>query len=278
MRFRYEYLFEIKMDMKKEKNTLLWKVTTANIAPSYLFGTMHVRDNRAFREIDFLKNRIAACQVFAAEYNLEDNDIERLQEATQLPEGCSLQSMMKPKHFEKLAKIVKKETAYDIALFNYKSPILLHNLLAEAYLGKEQDEPLDAALFSFAQQQGLELTGLESFEGQMAVFDKLDLKEQIKSLKDLAMSQKKYHKNLKKTTDLYVQGNIYKLLKKVKKTAAGMRKVLLYDRNIKMAEEFDKIAKSKSLFAAVGAGHLAGKKGVLNLLKKRGLKVKPVFY
>ena len=112
----------------------------------------------------------------------------------------------------------------------------------------------------------------------MAVFGQLDLKEQAKSLKQLANNFGKYKQELKDTTNLYVEGDIYQLLKKVKRTAGGMRRVLLYDRNVRMAQKIIEIAKNGSLFAAVGAGHLAGKKGMLRELKKHGCTIKPILY
>jgi uncharacterized protein YbaP (TraB family) len=57
-----------------------------------------------------------------------------------------------------------------------------------------------------------------------------------------------------------------------------MRHVLLYDRFLKMVNSFEKIAAGQSLFAAVGAGHLAGGKGVLRILKKRGYTITPILY
>ena len=74
----------------------------------------------------------------------------------------------------------------------------------------------------------------------------------------------------------YQQGDIQRLYKAAKKDAKGMRKVLLFDRNILMAERFSEIAREKTLFCAVGAGHLPGQKGMLRLLKKDGFTVEAV--
>ena len=57
-----------------------------------------------------------------------------------------------------------------------------------------------------------------------------------------------------------------------------MRKVLLYDRNQTMVHQFMEFAQYNSIFAAVGAGHLAGAKGMLRLLKQKGYQVRPVYY
>ncbi len=54
-------------------------------------------------------------------------------------------------------------------------------------------------------------------------------------------------------------------------------KVLLYDRNIIMANAIDSLARKGSLFAAIGALHLPGKKGVIETLRKMGYTVNPVY-
>ena len=74
----------------------------------------------------------------------------------------------------------------------------------------------------------------------------------------------------------YRNGAVRELYKAAKKDAKGMRKILLFERNVMMVSRFVKIARENSLFCAVGAGHLAGKKGMLRLLKKEGFHIHPV--
>jgi len=57
-----------------------------------------------------------------------------------------------------------------------------------------------------------------------------------------------------------------------------MRKLMLYRRNTIMADRFSEKIYKKSIFCAIGAGHLGGKQGVLRLLKLNGLVVQPVNY
>ena len=52
--------------------------------------------------------------------------------------------------------------------------------------------------------------------------------------------------------------------------------LLLYNRNRNWAEKLKILMNDKSLVVAVGAGHLPGEKGLINLLKKAGYKVEPV--
>jgi uncharacterized protein YbaP (TraB family) len=55
-------------------------------------------------------------------------------------------------------------------------------------------------------------------------------------------------------------------------------KVLINNRNVTMAKHFEIIANEHTLFCAVGAGHLGGKKGVIALLRKKGYTVEPVVF
>lgn len=265
--------------MKKQKQSLLWQVQGGNIKePSYFFGTMHVRDKQAFRGLDFLKSCIQKCDAFAAEFNLNDADPTAMQEATQLPNGQRLEDLFSPNTYKKLAKVVQKSTEYSIEQFQHSSPFLLLNFISEAQFGTDNQQALDSTLFEFAARENKILLGLESFEQQIAIFGKIDLQQQCRSLKKVAHNFEAFSKDLKKTAQYYIQGDIQKLQKKAKRSIGNMKRVLLYDRNVKMVDSFEKIAAQQSLFAAVGAGHLAGQKGVLRLLKKRGYTVTPVIY
>jgi len=56
----------------------------------------------------------------------------------------------------------------------------------------------------------------------------------------------------------------------------GSEKVLLFDRNARWIPQMESAMKESPTFFAVGAGHLAGDKGVINLLRQQGYTVKPV--
>lgn len=265
--------------MTNKKHSLLWQISGQDMMePSYLFGTMHVRDDRAFRNIDFLEECIHNCSAFAAEFDLKDSDPQRLQQAASLPQGSSLEDYLNPRIYKKLERLLLKETGHQLEHLKYSSPILLFNLISESQFQNDNSEALDSALYNMAQKADKNLMGLETFEEQMSVFSKVNIEDQCRSLKKMATHFVAFKREIKKTSELYIQGDLQKLLKKAKRSIGGMRRVLLYDRNIIMAERFEAFAKEQSLFAAIGAGHLGGKKGVLRLLKKQGYTIKPVRY
>lgn len=54
------------------------------------------------------------------------------------------------------------------------------------------------------------------------------------------------------------------------------QELLLDRRNKNWVDQLEKIMKGSSVFIAVGAGHLPGNSGVIELLKKRGYTVRPL--
>ena len=51
---------------------------------------------------------------------------------------------------------------------------------------------------------------------------------------------------------------------------------LLDNRNMNWVNQFEQLMPKSSLFAAVGAGHLFGEQGLIQLLRKKGYRLKPI--
>ena len=99
---------------------------------------------------------------------------------------------------------------------------------------------------------------------------------QIKGLLQIGKNPKKYRQALAKSITTYIKQDFQNLYQSSKKGAGDKRKVLLYNRNKIMAERIAQYIEKQSLFAAIGAGHLGGGKGVLRLLKQKGFKLSPI--
>ena len=89
------------LHMKKNKNSLVWQITEGGQNPSYILGTMHVRDARAFQFEHLFYEKILNCTAFATEFNL--NDMQTQTDFTlSLPNGLQLQNIINPKAFAKI--------------------------------------------------------------------------------------------------------------------------------------------------------------------------------
>jgi uncharacterized protein YbaP (TraB family) len=77
----------------------------------------------------------------------------------------------------------------------------------------------------------------------------------------------------------YKNQDLEKLEALMMKSDMGMgnfTEVLLYKRNRNWVAKLKELMPQKSLLVAVGAGHLPGEKGVINLLRKAGYTVTPM--
>lgn len=236
---------------------------------------MHVQDIRAFEKLDLIKEKIRECGTFAVEFHL--GEAKGMGEKTaMLPDGLTLKGLVPEKKYTKLRKILLKTARLDIDLFQRLSPFMLLGLVSGQLLDKDMPESLDEHLWKFAEAENKAMEGIETLAEQMAVLEKIPLGMQVKMLLDLGRNPQNFRRHLLHMTSLYQNGELQRLSKSVNKNARGLRKILLYQRNETMAGRIFHLAKKGSIFAAVGAGHLGGGKGVIRLLKKKGLKVKPV--
>jgi len=85
-----------------------------------------------------------------------------------------------------------------------------------------------------------------------------------------------------KLIELYLKGDITAIERFIRANLASDKNqftALITDRNTKMAHKLDSLLKKKdSFFCAIGAGHLAGSEGVINLLRTRGYRLRPILW
>jgi hypothetical protein len=121
-----------------------------------------------------------------------------------------------------------------------------------------------------------QIIGLEHIDDQLNTFKKLNNKEQkAYILNYLEKDITAYKKSLEEMTKIYVTGNLDKINDYLIENKGY--DLELKQRNIVMRNSIlDVITENKSLFSAVGAAHLPGKDGLIELLKAKGYKVTPV--
>lgn len=257
--------------------SLLWECRHACVpGSSFLFGSMHVRDSRAFAGLPSVYAAIGQCEAFAAEFNLDEAPQEDISLALQLPEGQTLRSLIGDRKYEKLLRVFMRSLGLPLDAFSGMLPFALSNMIDSGLLPAQQNMPLDEHLWQFARQAGKNMHGIETLEDQLDVLESLDLEHQAHGLLQLARNLPGHRRQLHRMADLYAQGNVRQLYRSSRKSLGKYRKIMLFDRNHKMAERFDEIATGTTLFAAVGAAHLWGGYGLIRLLKAKGWKCKPV--
>lgn len=262
---------------KNLKKSLLWRITPPGGGPdSYLFGTMHVRDLRAFQWLELAQEHLAHCDVFATEFDFNEIEPVALAAALRLPEGTSLDTLLRPAVWKNLDRYAKKKLGVSAETFRFQHPMSVSTALTAAFLMEEAPQSLDETLWGHARALGKKTAGVETFAGQLQTLQSITLEQHLKSLTWLIKNYNRQKQRLKKMMAWYAAGDLKPLYRAAKKDAKGMRKTLIYRRNKQMARRFEEISAREPLFCAVGAGHMPGEKGMLRLLRKKGYGVKPI--
>ncbi|MEA2043642.1 MAG: TraB/GumN family protein [Bacteroidota bacterium] len=260
-------------------NSLLWKIEgDSSVQPSYLFGTVHMIPEQDFLFTDSMNAVLSRCEQLILEIDINIPLIKQLQIAKKafIGGGMEISDYMSEEEFRNFSAVMLDSLGVSNRTFKaclkmkpiYSMSLILNDLIKnpvqyEAYLNEKAIE-ID-----------IPVLGLESIDYQIAVIDSISMKEQIKMIRDqLAASQTMYEQMI----EAYVNQDITRLHNYIpeESTSIDFQNSLLTNRNKNWIPEISKNIKTKPSFIAVGAGHLAGETGVINLLKKAGFKVSPV--
>ncbi|MCB0563352.1 MAG: TraB/GumN family protein [Phaeodactylibacter sp.] len=262
--------------MKDKKRTLLWEIRRdSSPGPSYIFGTMHVQDQRAFTFREQAYEKIAECDLMALEFDLGEAPVGMDPALVRLPDGMTLTQLIPEKKFQKIRRIFRKVAGLDLINLQHFSPMLVSNIINERILSQDMPVSLDEHLWKYAKNLGKPIVGIESYHEQLAILQQIPLEYQVQALVAMGQHISRHRRQLLRMTEIYQEGDIAKLYRSARRSASGLRQLLLYRRNRIMADRIAELAAEHRIFCAIGAGHLAGGKGVLRYLKQKGWRVRP---
>lgn len=256
---------------------MLWKLTPPESGfVSYLFGTMHIRDQRAFSGLDVVYACIDECQVFALEIDLNEKSGLDEDALLRLPGHSTLHDHLTPNAFIRLRKIFLKAFGIDIALLSRYSPLALTDILTAQVLSEDNLLFLDAHLWGYAETRGKKTIGIETAGEQSSLLERISMDVQVKMLREIGKNARSFKSLIHRMAEVYQRGDLKNLYRLSRRSAGTLRKQMLFDRNEIMANRLVELLPGQSVFCAIGAGHLWGGKGVLRLLKRRGIRADPV--
>jgi len=261
-------------------HTLLWKISGNGLKePSYLYGTMHTGDDRVFRLQDSAMIDFDKVSVFAMEINMDSVDNMSMANDMKLPEDQNLKDLLGEADYKLAGKYTMKQAGIPIFLLATVKPIYVWLLILQGKQSKKEDV-LDVFYFKLAKKENKRIIGLEKAEDQMKLLTNVPVDKQVALLKEGIHNFKELTASMNETTLDYTDADLNKLLAETE-TDTSMGNNFMEDfiikRNRVMTNGIENVIRTNaSLFTAVGAAHLPGKKGVINLLKEDGYTVSPV--
>lgn len=279
-------MFSLAAAGQKKNNSLLWKISGNGLEkPSYLFGTIHM----LCKEDAYLSENMVKAIREADRVYLEldmDNLFEMIgmMSKMKMKNDTTLKDLLTDEEYA-LTKTFfeKKKTVLPFSVLETYKPMVASSLLMESSMVCDQQVAMETLIMEEAKKNGKRIDGLETMAYQMSVFDSipysLQAKELYKSIADEEKSQKEGEKVMTEMMNAYREQDLEKLSALIATTDNDMRgfeDLLLYNRNRNWVAKLKTLLQEKALVVAVGAGHLPGEQGVIELLRKEGYKLTPV--
>ena len=266
---------------------LLYKISGNGLdAPSYIVGTYHLAPVSFVDSISGARAALDAVgqvcgEIGMAEMNSPEGT-KKVMEAMMLPDGKSLKDVLSPEEFTKLDAYMTD--VMGVGLSNPMSTQLQLLQYMKMTPGFNPNALIDSYFQTAAAKMGKPVLGLETIDFQISVLYKgRSIERQTVQLMCMIDNKEYELMMMKSLTDAYFSQNMEKLLE-ITEEKLGNKcdstpeedEALIYGRNADWAEKMPAIMGDKSTLFVVGAAHLPGERGVLELLKKKGYAVEAV--
>lgn len=267
--------------------SLLWEVTGNDARDtSYLFGTFHTFKSGFVDTMKPVMSRLAKSTAVVGEIELTDPSV-MLGVASRMRSSVPLKKLLTDEQYKKVDSIFKVVTGYGVGLYNSLKPMAAQAQLVKSMFDKyfvtnaHPDEViLDMYFQKKAQQDKLPIFGLETIEEQVKLlFEDVTIERQAEMLMEAIKDFDSSKTVLTTLADCYVDADM-ECLERMGNESEGFSKeemdALVKTRNANWMNKLPKIFHDQRAFVAVGALHLPGEHGVVNLLRKAGYTVKPI--
>jgi uncharacterized protein YbaP (TraB family) len=262
--------------------SLLWEISGNGLPqPSYFLGTMHLMC--ADDAVLSTNTKAVIRQVSQVYLEVDmDNMGELLNGVLDLnmKDDKVLEDLLPRYEYEKVKSFFQyHQPSLPFSILERQQPMMLASSLYELFLTCEKKNGIDIRVIEEAAKRKKETKGLESMAFQTSVLDSIPYEEQAEELASTIDNIDKYKAALDELVKAYKLQDVDYLHELSTKEESGVGNhldLLLYDRNKRWADQFEVISKQKSTLYAVGAGHLGGEQGVINLLKQKGYTVRAI--
>jgi hypothetical protein len=263
-----------------QEKSLLWKVSGNDLAePSFVFGTMHILCEADFEFPEKLQSALNEVDVLVLE--LDPTDPELAAEMQQLALNPDMQNIYKDideADYALLNGVLLSAYGAGLEQMGILKPMVISSMITMAVLFPcEAKVSIDGVLAQKAKEAAMEIHSLETVAFQMALFDQVPMEVQIEDMLNTLSDEGKAEFEVLKRA--YLTGDVAAM--DAAMADSDMMEtygpVLLSKRNQAWMEVLPDLFQKQSNLVAVGAGHLTGEDGLLELLKEAGYKVEPVY-
>lgn len=270
---------------------LLWKVSgNGTKGSSYIFATHHIAPVSVLDSINGLNDALNSVDAVYGEIDMAEITSPSAEQVilafAKAPADSSLTKIMTKEQIDTVNSVLAKYTGgmarvqqMDIlkpAMVSTQIAMLQSMVEFPEYNGKEQ---LDMAVQKRGKEAGKPIKAFETMDEQLAILMCDPIAAQLDDLMRTARTDAESAKLARRLAEAYRSGNLEEIEALMFLPEIGMTRDnaerLLYRRNDRWIDTLQKILPDKTVFVAVGAGHIIGERGLLNQLKRLGYTVEP---
>lgn len=267
---------------------LLWKISGRGIEkPSYILGTHHAVPYtfcdtipglmKAFGEVGHVVGEFDMLKMGA----MTPQQMQNMQEMMMMPADTTMASLFSDAQRDTLDAYLKNTLGANLQMLSSMKPMTImvtvqQKMLMEIIPDIASLTGIDKYMQTLAAEKGKQVGGLETMEYQLGLLYGSSLQDQADALMDM-VRRSNSKEMLQELTAAYKTQNLDTLWKIFQDQMTELEyDALVKTRNLNWLEEMKRLLPAQSALYVVGAGHLPGDSGMINLLRDAGYKVKPV--
>lgn len=262
------------------QNSLLWQISQENIKDtSYLYGTIHLAKKKYFyvnSKVHKIKKKVDA-GVF--EIILDSDSTAFIASSLNANVGEKVKDVFSIKEQTIIFNYFQSKLGLQDFIVNEFKPIALNALLFQILAPPDTAGAIDQLLQNDFSKMGKQIIGLETVKIQHDILFGIPLDVQKKQLLESIQNEDSLHLSMKQLDSVYCNQDltgISFLLEDLNKQDYLSKELLNDSRNIKMISKIQSLLSQQSNLICVGAAHLGGDSGLINLLRKKGYSVVPL--
>jgi len=273
-------VFAIANTKADEKKNFLWEINKDGKVV-YLLGSVHAGKSDLYPLAEIIEQKYEECDAIAVEA-----DIEKVNQMSVAMKMMLTKGTLKDNVSDSTYKLLKakfdelkmQESVY--SMFKPWAAAMMITQMEAMKSGYLSDNGIDRHFIKKA-RGNKEILELESIDMQLALFDNFsDMNDEL--VYYTLEKSNESNKQLEQIFQFWAEGDVDAMEKFVDESFVDedarfepLKKSLLDDRNIAMADKIDKyFTNGKKVFVIVGAAHITGEIGLLNLLEKKGCTVR----
>ena len=263
-------------------NALLWKIEKNNLAPSYLYGTIHSDDPRIVDVASVVVEAISNTQTFAMEMVIDTETEQKAGMSLFFRDGRTLDRVAGKDLYQRTINALAKR-GIETQIARMMKPWGAYSILN---MPEAQTKVfLDVVLMNKAREFDKNIIGLETVEEQIATFDSLDMSIQLDLLETCLDNMELLQMLLKESIEVYLDRDLVgiehlneRFMQLSSPDAAKVfdHKVIV-ERNKRMVKRSLPLLNKGTVFIAVGALHLPGDSGLISMFRSQGYTLTAVY-